>query len=824
MRRRPTHGRASPVTAHADLTTRWQTEAAAVGWSADLLAAAIDEAATEAPPPGVVTVSEVIEAVSQERSSWSRADVLQAICDRQRPVSQPSGDGWAETLERATDRVLGKLIDLDPPGETARRESDGRSVWIEPTAPRFTSDAVLVQEEAILTWAMAAQADPPAPSTTVDRDGLDVLQGDAGAALAGDDRLVLMIGPAGAGKTRTLITAAQDLHAHGRVVFAVAPTAKAARTLERDTGIPADTVAKLLHEWHRGDRSPLPEFRLPAGATLVVDEAGMLTTPALHGIVTLAERNRWRLALVGDPRQLQGVGRGGLLAELCVNGRVEELERLHRFTHRWEAAASLQLRAGDPRAFDAYQAHGRIVAGTLVDHLHRIAEGWIDAHQQGRTLAVVASTNDHVDLINRAVQFARFNVGHLDRQDGVRLAAGEVAVVGDVVATRRNDRRLTTRSGEPVRNRDTWTVTAIDVDGSITVSHRAGHGDVRLPADYVREHVRLGYAATEHGWQSDTVDAAIALVSPATSRRGLYVAATRGRDDNEICVVTDSRDVAEARDILEAIVAVDRADIPATTQRRTLAQSVARADTPAPPEPTPRCEIPDWFPTVLDDARRALHDAEARDAEQAARRAQATAVAATVDEVLADVAAATAVDRDALRHAETRAAAARRHHDAAHYRYDTAPRRHRRGPRRDLDVAEQQLDRAEHYLERTRQRTAPAVERHARALAEQRHAHEQLRNCDTTELLDSMTPSVGDHRLHVHALTTWHRWAQGHHVPDRAIHLTHNVLAHQPGTEQHLATALRDQLPTPTNTGLRHAHAEVDTRARIVEPDLGIDL
>ena len=334
----------------------------------------------------------------------------------------------------------------------------------------------------------------------------------------------------------------------------------------------------------------------------------------------------------------------------------------------------------------------------------------------------------------------------------------------------------------------------------------------------------MGYAATEHGWQSDTVDAAIALVSPATSRRGLYVAATRGRDDNEICVVTDSCDVAEARDILEAIVAVDRADIPATTQRRTLAHDVARTDTPAPPGPTRRCAIPDWFSTVLDDARRALHDAEARHAEQAAGRDQATAVAAGADEALADVATATAVDRDALRHADTRAVEARRHHDAARHRYDNAPRRHRRGPRRDLDIAEQQLDRAEHYLERTRQRIAPAVERHTRALAEQRHAHEQLRNCDTTELLDSVTPSVGDHRMHVHALTTWHHWAQGHDVPDRELHAAHNVLAHQPGPEQHLATAMRDHLPALANTRSRAVHAEVDTGVRIVEPDLGIDL
>ena len=133
-----------------------------------------------------------------------------------------------------------------------------------------------------------------------------------------------------------------------------------------------------------------------------------------------------------------------------------------------------------------------------------------------------------------------------------RIAGGEHAHVGDVVATRRNDRRLITSGGEPVRNRDTWTVTAIGDDGSLTVSHHGGHGDVTLPADYVREHVRLGYAATEHGWQSDTVDTAIALASPATTRRGLYVAVTRGRDENVICVITDSDDIAEARDVLEA--------------------------------------------------------------------------------------------------------------------------------------------------------------------------------------------------------------------------------------------------------------------------------
>ena len=176
---------------------------------------------------------------------------------------------------------------------------------------------------------------------------------------------------------------------------------------------------------------------------VVVDEAGMVSTPALHQLVSLAEANQWRLVLVGDHRQLQAVGRGGLFAELCANGRVDQLERLHRFTHDWEAAASLQLRSGDPRALDAYEAHDRIIPGTLDDHLAAMAD-IVDRtpRRRGETVALVASTNDHVDAINHAVQVARVAAGQLNPDIAAAIAGGECAHVGDVVATRRNDRTL----------------------------------------------------------------------------------------------------------------------------------------------------------------------------------------------------------------------------------------------------------------------------------------------------------------------------------------------------------------------------------------------
>ena len=166
---------------------------------------------------------------------------------------------------------------------------------------------------------------------------------------------------------------------------------------------------------------------------------------------------------------------------------------------------------------------------------------------------MVASTNDHVDAINAAVQAARLAAGDLDPTPPSPIAGGERAHVGDVVATRRNDRRLTTSGGEPVRNRET-------VDRHRHPRRRIAHRDpqrrtrhVTLPADYVREHVRLGYAATEHGNQSDTVTIGIDLASRGDHpSRPVRRGHPRPRREPDL-VVTDSADVAdEARDILDA--------------------------------------------------------------------------------------------------------------------------------------------------------------------------------------------------------------------------------------------------------------------------------
>ena len=128
-------------------------------------------------------------------------------------------------------------------------------MWLEPTSPHYTSPAVLAEEERILTWAIDAQLADPAPSATVDRDGLDVLQADAAAAVAGQDRLWSWSGRPAPARPPCCGPRVDDLRRHGRTVFGVAPTAKAAHVLAAETG---------MDDRHRGQAAPRVDSAGPA--------------------------------------------------------------------------------------------------------------------------------------------------------------------------------------------------------------------------------------------------------------------------------------------------------------------------------------------------------------------------------------------------------------------------------------------------------------------------------------------------------------------------------------------------------------------------------
>jgi ATP-dependent exoDNAse (exonuclease V) alpha subunit len=352
-----------------------------------------------------------------------------------------------------------------------------------------------------------------------------------------------------------LRAAVQSLDAEGRRAFGLAPSAAAAEVLAEETSIAADTVDKLIAEYDKPGRLPASQYLLPAGTTIIVDEAGMLATPKLADLAALADHLDWRVVLVGDPLQFSAVGRGGMFQHLIESApdgaAIEHLERVHRFAAEWEADASRRLRHGDIAVLEDYDDHGRIHESlTAQDGRRQVVERWWEHRQDDSDVVMLAATNESVTDLNRAAQRLRLAAGEVVQPvRRITLADGLTALIGDEVQTRRNDRGLVTDTGITVKNRHRWTIEHVESDGSVTVVDD-DRGQVTLPATYVADSLTLGYASTAMAGQGRTVDHSLVLVDGLIDAAGLYVPMTRGRIGNDVWVVVDPSSSTDAIDVL----------------------------------------------------------------------------------------------------------------------------------------------------------------------------------------------------------------------------------------------------------------------------------
>jgi ATP-dependent exoDNAse (exonuclease V) alpha subunit len=100
-------------------------------------------------------------------------------------------------------------------------------------------------------------------------------------------RVQLAIAPAGAGKTTAMRALTLAWTQEGGRVVGLTPSAAAAAVLAEQTGIRADTLAKLTWSLRQGD---LPDWAAAVGPStlLIIDEAGMADTLSLETAVKFA--------------------------------------------------------------------------------------------------------------------------------------------------------------------------------------------------------------------------------------------------------------------------------------------------------------------------------------------------------------------------------------------------------------------------------------------------------------------------------------------------------------------------------------------------------
>jgi len=531
--------------------------------------------------------SVAVRTVAERRATFSRANLLAELHRQFQGVRFATPGDRIAVVEHTVDLATGQSLLISTPElhhtpERFRR-ADGTSRFRAKGHEIYTTEALLEAESQLLD--AGQQMDGP----VIAMDSIAVVSGDTSPGrdqLLGHDQakavgqiassgrsLDLLVGPAGTGKTTTMagLRAVWESQYGPGSVLGLAPSAAAAEVLASELGIETENTAKWLFEHHQeadrltkakslrtlvGSReasssrrtlahnqavvveAEVARWRLKKDQLVIVEEASLAGTFALDELVTAAQIAGAKVLLVGDHAQLTAVEAGGMFAAL-VRDRgdlVTALTDVRRFIHDWEKVASVELRAGSIDAIDDYQAHDRITAGTRDEMLDALYGAWKADKEAGEVSLMIAGDLGTVHELNARARADRVSSG-LVTEEGVAVAGGATAGVGDHVVTRQNNRRLTA-GRRWVRNGDQWTVTATNQDGSMTVARSNGGGQVVLPATYVAEHLELAYASTAHRAQGRTVDTAHAMVSPTTTREVLYVSATRGREVNRLYVDT----------------------------------------------------------------------------------------------------------------------------------------------------------------------------------------------------------------------------------------------------------------------------------------------
>jgi conjugative relaxase-like TrwC/TraI family protein len=305
-------------------------------------------------------------------------------------------------------------------------------------------------------------------------------------ASSSPERVICVVGVAGAGKTTALRVLAEAHQECELTVLGAAPSGRAADELEKATGIPSRTLHWLLLEAHR-------EGGLPRGCVLVVDEAGTAETRVLAPLLQLVDRAEGKAILVGDPAQLPAVGAGGLYPALCERLGALELLDNRRQHEPIERHALAQMRHGDPEPYLAHAARrGRLQVADDASAAKRrlLADWWETARHDLEETVMLAHRRADVRDLNDAARTLMLRAGRLG-SEAVEIGEREFRV-GDRVLCRQNDTPLGVRNGTRA------TVFAICEDA---LTLRADNGVTRqVPLSYAR-HLEHGYALTGHAAQ-----------------------------------------------------------------------------------------------------------------------------------------------------------------------------------------------------------------------------------------------------------------------------------------------------------------------------------
>ena len=468
----------------AALAANWRDRAAEMGIDGKDLAHGRDMAASEADGAKAgrerlsaeATVEWAIRHLEERNSTFTGRALLAAA------LSHSPGAHGPDRLEAA----------ITEAGAAGRlREAD-----MGPRETGFTTDRLIKAEREIIDSWNASQngSKRVIAERTVNRhlEGTRLTDGQQAAVrtiLESRDRIVGVQGYAGSGKT-TMLSTMRELAegaAKRHKLVGLAPSASAAGTLERESGIESHTLQHFLAKYSaiaegRADSRTVRNAKQDMkGAIIIVDEASLAGTMQVRDLIRITETlSPSRLVLVGDTRQLDAVDAGVPFRQLQnVGMETAVMDQIMRQRDPDLKAAVLdQLEGAPDRALEKLGED--VLEVRRQDLAETAAKRWLmlDADARERT-GLMAPThalrediNTHIRTELRRDGLIRGEEADITRLDPVRLTTAEKELAnnyqpGEIVIFERDMRTTGIEAGErySVAGREDGQVILTDRDG-----------------------------------------------------------------------------------------------------------------------------------------------------------------------------------------------------------------------------------------------------------------------------------------------------------------------------------------------------------------------